>query len=152
MLTILETLQALDHHVQPSSPRYGRLLAWQRPLDPVWHYGIGLSDTHVFDTGLLWCPVERQQAQIVQEGVIFPPRQVISRLRHALMVFRDWDYHLLSWNCEHLARLIVSDQPRCHQSQPLWWLCDLTPEGDHKTAQQALTRYIEFVQGERHRV
>jgi hypothetical protein len=30
---------------------YGRLFNWQNPPDPFWHYGIGLSDTHIFDPG-----------------------------------------------------------------------------------------------------
>ncbi|MGB7440079.1 MAG: hypothetical protein WA919_03350 [Coleofasciculaceae cyanobacterium] len=35
---------------------YGCLLNWQNPPDPFWHYGIGLSDTQIFDTGRGLCP------------------------------------------------------------------------------------------------
>ena len=27
------------------------MLPWQNVLDPFWHYGIGLSDLYIFDTG-----------------------------------------------------------------------------------------------------
>ncbi|TBR58001.1 hypothetical protein BLD44_017710 [Mastigocladus laminosus UU774] len=46
-----KTIEEIDRLTNPSSQRYGRLLNWQNPPDPFWHYGIGLSDMHIFDTG-----------------------------------------------------------------------------------------------------
>ncbi len=140
-------MEAIDHLVDSSSKRYGRLLNWQNPFDPFWHYGIGLSDTHIFDTGQGLCPFERSEADFVLgiEHIVFSPDRTIKRLKHALMVFADWEYTLPGWNCEHLGRLIATDQPRCYQSSPIWWLCNLTPEGDHKTAQQLFNSYLSKI-------
>lgn len=144
---VKKTIEAITHLVDPSSDRYGQLLNWQNPPDPFWHYGIGLSDTHIFDTGQGLCPFERGDARFVVgiDHIAFPPDQTIKRLKHALSVFADWEYTLPGWNCEHLSRLIATNQPRCYQSSPIWWLCDMTPEGDHKTAQQVFHSYLSTV-------
>ncbi len=144
---IEKTIETIDLLVNPSSSRYGKLLNWQNLFDPFWHYGIGLSDTHIFDTGQGLGAFERSAAKFVVgvDQLAFPPDQTIKRLKHALCAFADWNYTLPGWNCEHLARLIATDQPRCYQSSPLWWLCDMTPEGDHKTAQQVFQNYLSRV-------
>ncbi|MEB3356950.1 MAG: hypothetical protein VKK04_09505 [Synechococcales bacterium] len=138
---ITETIDCLT---DLSSNRYGRLLHWQNPPDPFWHYGIGLSNTHIFDTGQGLRPFERSEAKFVLgiNHLAFPPDQTIKRLKHALCVFAGWEYTLPGWNCEHLSRLIATDQPRCYQSRPVWWLCNMTPEGDHKTARQVFNDYL----------
>jgi len=41
-------IASIQQHLNPASQYYGRLLNWQ---DGFWHYGIGLSDTDIFDTG-----------------------------------------------------------------------------------------------------
>jgi hypothetical protein len=46
-----KTIEKIDRLANPLSKRYGQLLNWQNLPDPFWHYGIGLSDTHIFDTG-----------------------------------------------------------------------------------------------------
>ena len=46
-----KTIELIDELTDPSSNRYGKLLNWQNPPDPFWHYGIGLSGIHIFDTG-----------------------------------------------------------------------------------------------------
>ena len=127
-----KTIKEVEHLVDPRSKRYGRLLNWQNPPDPFWHYGIGLSDTHIFDTGQGLCSFEKQDVKLVLgvDSIAFEPPETIERLKQALRVFHNF----ADWNCEHLARLIATNQPRCYQSGFLWWLCNMTPEGDHKTA------------------
>lgn len=144
---VKKTLEAIDYLVNPSSSRHGKLLNWQNPFDPFWHYGIGLSDTHIFDTGKGLCPFERGDAKFVNgiEHLAFLPDQTIKRLKHALSIFSNWEYTLPGWNCEHLGRLIATGQPRCYQSSPIWWLCNMTPEGDHKTAKQIFNNYLSMV-------
>jgi len=144
---VKKTMEEIDHLVDPSSNRYGKLLNWQNPPDPFWHYGIGLSDAHIFDPGQGLCPFERSEANFVLgiDHIAFSPNQTIKRLKHALSVFADWEYTLSGWNCEHLGRLIATDQPRCYQSSPIWWLCNMTPEGDHKIAQQVFHSYLSTV-------
>ncbi|ERN41771.1 hypothetical protein KR51_00016210 [Rubidibacter lacunae KORDI 51-2] len=142
-----EAVKAIDLFANPSSERYGRLLSWQNPPDPFWHYGIGLSDTHIFDTGQGLRVFERENAGLVEgiDDIAFEPERAIARLKHALHVFSEWEYTLTGWNCEHLSRLVATDRPRCYQSSVLWWMCNLTPEGDHKTARQVLLNHLTRV-------
>lgn len=139
-----QAIESIEQLINPSSERFGRLLNWQNPFDPFWHYGIGLSDRHIFDTGQGLCAFAREDAKFVigVEDIAFEPTQTIERLKYALHVFSDWDYTLTGWNCEHLSRLIATDQPRCYQSSPLWWLCNMSPQGDHKTAHQIFQDYL----------
>lgn len=141
---IEQTIEAIDSLIEPASQRFGRLLNWQNPPDPFWHYGIGLSDTHIFDTGQGLCAFERGDAKLVVgiDDIAFEPKRTIERLKYALYIFSEWDYTLTGWNCEHLGRLIATDQPRCYQSRFLWWMCNLSSAGDHKTAQQIFQDYL----------
>jgi hypothetical protein len=144
---IEKTIEDIEHLADPLSKRYGRLLNWQNPSDPFWHYGIGISDIYIFDTGRGLCLFERKEAKLVLgiDQIAFPPKQTIERLKQALHVFATWEYNFIGWNCEHLGRLIATDQPRCYQSNLIWWLCNMTPEGDHKTAHQVFRNYLENV-------
>lgn len=137
-------IKEIEYLSEPSSKRYGYLLNWQNPSDPFWHYGIGLSDTYIFDTGHRLCPFKKENAKFIFgiEDIAFEPKQTIERLKHALRVFAHWEYTIPGWNCEHLGRLIATDQAKCYQSQPIWWLCNLTPNGEHKTACQVLRSYL----------
>ncbi|AMA07837.1 hypothetical protein [Picosynechococcus sp. PCC 73109] len=138
-----EIITSIDQLIQPKDQRYGRLLNWQNPGDPFWHYGIGLSNTHIFDTGKSWIGFRNENAKLVIgcEDIHLDPSEVMQRLRKAICVFADWEYNFVGWNCEHLARLITTDQARSYQSQPIWFLCNLTGKGDHKTAKQVFDNY-----------
>lgn len=121
------------------------LLNWRNPPDPFWHYGIGLSDSEIFDTGQGLSVFKREEAKLVIgiKDIAFSPDQVIRRLKHALIVFKDWEYNYLGWNCEHLARLVSTGRPRCYQSKGIWMLCNMTPDGDHKSAREVFESYLE---------
>ncbi|MGQ4647562.1 hypothetical protein [Lyngbya aestuarii] len=140
-------IDEINRFIDPSSRRYGRLLNWQNPFDPFWHYGIGLSNRHIFDTGRGLRSFERENAKFVVgiDHITFEPNQTIERLKYALSVFCSWEYTIPGWNCEHLARLIATDEPRCYQSQPIWFLCNLTPSGEHKNARQVFRNYLASV-------
>ncbi|MCG9889567.1 MAG: pentapeptide repeat-containing protein [Thermosynechococcaceae cyanobacterium MS004] len=140
----LDKVKEIYNYLDPNSQRYGRLLNWQNSSDPFWHYGIGLSDLYIFDTGRGLQSFERQDAKFVEgiESIAFSPQQTVERLTYACHVFGSWSYSTLGWNCEHLARLIATDEARCYQSQFLWWLSDLTPNGEHKTARQIFREYL----------
>ncbi len=144
---INQSVMAIARWSDPTSQRYGRLLNWQNSPDPFWHYGIGLSDTHIFDTGQGLQAFKRRHANAVLgiDDIAFTPEQTIQRLQHAIRVFGEWDYTFTGWNCEHLGRLVATDQPRCYQSQFLWFACDMTPQGDHKTAHKVLRDHLENV-------
>jgi hypothetical protein len=129
-----DKVKALKDFLNPKSKRYGSLLNWQNPSDPFWHYGIGLSDRYIFDTGKGLQLFEKKDAKVVEgiEGIVFSPQQTIERLIHACTVFEDWTYSGLGWNCE----------PKSYQCQWTWWLSDLMPNGEHKTARQVFREYL----------
>lgn len=126
------------------SKRCGRLLNWQNPNDPFWHYGIGISDLHVFDTGRGLRVFERANCLRVAgvDGIHYTPKITIGRLMHALEAFKGWHYSLLGWNCEHMARLIATNKPRCYQSKLVWWLAGLDANGDHKIAKKVFEKHL----------
>jgi uncharacterized protein YjbI with pentapeptide repeats len=145
--SIWSKIEEIDKLSDRNSQRYGRLLNWQNSPDPFWHYGIGLSDTHIFDTGAGLRPFERYDAKAVMgiEQIAFAPEQTIERLKQALCVFENWDYSFLGWNCEHFGRLIATDEPKCYQSSILWWLSGQTPDGQHKTAHSILRAHFDKI-------
>jgi hypothetical protein len=140
-------ISEIDRLSDASSKRYGRLYNWRNHPDPFWHYGIGLSNFHMFDTGQGLRPFKKEDARPVIgiDHIAFSPEKTIKRLRHSLTVFAGWKYNFLGWNCEHFARLIATDRPRCYQSASLWLLCDMTSEGDHKTARRILAEHLAAV-------
>ena len=139
-------LQYIDVCVDLGSNRCGRLLNWQNPGDPFWHYGIGISDKHVFDTGRGLRVFERSSCRNVigVDSIHYPPIITIGRLKHAIDVFGGWRYSLIGWNCEHLARLIATNRPRCYQSKMVWWLAGLDAKGDHKIAKRVLENHLRM--------
>ena len=128
----------------PESRRYGRLLNWTDGL--VWHYGIGLTDLLIFDTGKGMQVFRHRLPPKHVLGVDdshFNPEQTVERLIHAIQVFRQWDYGLLGWNCEHFARLVATDDPVSYEvlKQP-WPIPALNHEGRHPTARRELRAHL----------
>jgi len=108
--------RVLEVDTDLSSPFFGRLLNWSHGWSElsIWHYGIGLSSDTIFDTGRGLCvfkPDFEPKFVIGVEEVHFSPTKTVQRLLHALDVFKDWQYGLLGWNCEHLARLVATGDP-----------------------------------------
>lgn len=135
---------SIDAAADQASSRYGRLLNWQNRPDPFWHYGIGLSDSSIFDTGQGLRVFHREESNFVigVDHIAYSPDQVIKRLKHAVAVFHGWNYNYLGWNCEHLARLVATGRPRCYQSKAIWMLCNMTSKGDHKSALKTFNSYL----------
>ena len=79
---IEQTIEEIDRMVNSSSERYGRLLNWQNPPDPFWHYGIGLSDTHIFDTGQGYAHLRelKQNLFLALTTLLFRPIEPLSGL------------------------------------------------------------------------
>lgn len=117
---INERITRIHAHADPKSARYGRLVNWKDPFwkDLVWHYGIGLSDTHIFDTGQELCCFgsSHHGAKHVLgvNDLHYAPGAVVERLCWALQVFGGWDYGFLGWNCEHLARLVATGEAKSY--------------------------------------
>ena len=139
-------LQDIRNHVDPTSKYYGRLLEWKdADYFGVLHYGIGLSDNKICSGGHYvtfdrkWNP----DARIINEDISFEPYVVINRLYAAIEAFKDWDYSVFGWNCEHVARLLAYNDPKCYQTIPVFFLCNQTRWGQHKTAKEYFQRYLE---------
>ncbi len=142
-------LEQIELHSDPTSSRYGCLLHWFGSPGLAWHYGIGLSDTHFFNTG----PQDWRILPAADRGIhpvpgipTQDPAIVMGRLRHSLVLFESWPYDLLAWNCEHLARLVVIGDPICEQisrfpilGSLLSWACQ---GGRHPTAGSELDRWL----------
>ena len=141
---IEERIASIREHCEPLSQSYGRLLNWTGGI--VWHYGIGLSDTHIFDTGADLCVFRfdfSPKGVVGVDDALFSPAQTIERLIHALRAFGHWDYGLLGWNCEHLARLVATDDPISYEVlKAPWPIPWLNHNGQHPTARHELSERI----------
>ncbi|MBD2104941.1 hypothetical protein [Leptolyngbya sp. FACHB-261] len=139
---IEERIRDIKRHVNRDSEFYGKLLNWH---DFVWHYGIGLSDDLIFDTGQGMQTFESRtvNANFVLgiDQIAFNPGETIERLTHALRCFGSWDYGLLGWNCEHFARLIATDVAISYEVQKTLFAW-LNHGGYHPTAQQDFRAYL----------
>ncbi|MFM8294107.1 MAG: hypothetical protein ACKN9E_06120 [Microcystaceae cyanobacterium] len=136
---VLEIYQVME----TKSQRFGRLLNWYEGMS--WHYGIGLNDTLIFDTAsnniFEKNPSEVFEVPDVQK---FTPQETIERLCYALVCFREWHYGLLGWNCEHIARLVASDQAVSYEVKKcLFPIPQMNHDGWHPEAQRTLQEFIE---------
>lgn len=109
-------IHELVSRIDKSSQFYGKLVNWSHGWQElnIWHYGIGLSDDAIFDTGRgmqIFTPNFTPKIVLGVVDIHFPTDQTIDRLVLAQELFSDWDYGLLGWNCEHLARLVATDDP-----------------------------------------
>ena len=140
-------IESIRNHCDPNSHFYGKLMNWTDGM--VWHYGIGLSDTYIFDTGekLRAFPFVRVPKLVIGvDEALFSPAQTIERLIHALRVFSRWGYGLLGWNCEHLARLVATDDPISFEVRKAPWpIPSLNHDGYHPTAKEELRSHLRKV-------
>ena len=131
--------------VDPDSRFYGALLNWKGD-DGLWHYGIGLSDRYIFNTGKGLKPFRKKhvKARFVRKASTYPPDKVIQRLVYAVECFKHWDYGLLGWNCEHLARLIATNKAISYEvkNQP-WPIPQLNHKGRHPKAKKKFKAYLK---------
>ena len=137
-------LNAINNSVNVKSKRYGKLLNWQG--GPIWHYGIGLSDDKIFDTGQNLEVFSKTDAKYVlgMEHLEFNRDQTIERLKHALECFKDWNYSVFGWNCEHLARLVTTNDPISYGVKciPFSDMFANLKDGRHKTALQVFNEFL----------
>ena len=136
---IIEIHQVMDM----KSLFYGRLVNWYEGAS--WHYGIGLQDNLIFDTGG-FSIFTRNSSEffLVPDVQKFSPNQTIERLCYALVCFKDWDYGLLGWNCEHIARLVASDSAVSYEIKKLSFpIPQLNHDGWHPDARDILKSFID---------
>ncbi len=136
---ILEIYQVID----TKSQRFGRLVNWFEGMS--WHYGISLNHTLIFDTaGNNIFEKNPSEFFVVPKVQKFTPQETIERLCSALICFREWHYGLLGWNCEHIARLVASDQPISYEVKKCPFpIPHLNHDGWHPEAQRIFQEFIQ---------
>jgi len=136
---VLEIYQVMD----TKSQRFGRLLNWHEGMS--WHYGIGLSDTLIFDpVGKTIFEKNPSKAFDVPDVQKFTPQETIERLCYALVCFRKWHYSSTGWNDEHIARLVASDKAVSYEVKKcLFPIPQMNHDGWHPEAQRILQEFIE---------
>jgi hypothetical protein len=141
--TVKERILEIYRAVDTNSKYYGRLVNWHQ--NGVWHYGIGVNNILILDTGAFALFNKSDlDVRLVPNVQKFSPAETIDRLCTAMMCFRDWDYGLLGWNCEHLARLVASDEAISYEVKKLPFpLPQLNHDGWHPQASKLLKEYRE---------
>ncbi|MBE9174746.1 hypothetical protein IQ225_04485 [Synechocystis salina LEGE 06155] len=135
---IIQIYQCIDTR----SECFGCLVNWQEGIS--WHYGIALTNELIFDTaGFNIFEKVRNSFFIVPGVQEYAPKEVVDRLCYFVMCFRDWDYGILGWNCEHAARLIASNQPVSYEvKKALFPVPQLNHNGWHPEAKTIFATFI----------
>ncbi|CCI38803.1 pentapeptide repeat-containing protein [Microcystis aeruginosa] len=114
----------IEETVNPDSEYYGKLVKWWEQEKELWHYGIGLSNTHFFNIGT----IEAKELQILKRHDIIEQRdldirgnpgiyspfesdEIIERLKYALRWLNDLPENSSKkkLNGKSLAFLIFTD-------------------------------------------
>lgn len=96
-------------------------------FDGFWHYGVALSDTQAIS----WGPCEEAKPYYTGRLRVHPlgsefkdavsvayidKAEIFKNVMASVPAFHHkWNYGLQGWNCEHWARLVVSEQPISYQ-------------------------------------
>lgn len=111
---IKKLINEIKEKTQPESKYYGKLLEWYDGFAN--HYGIGLNDQEILSTGEHIAVILHDNRPIkFCPTLALPPDLVIARLIQSLDCFKDWNYGLLGWNCEHYGRLIATNKAKSYQ-------------------------------------
>ena len=139
---ITERIQHIKDLSDCNSKFYGKLVNWYS--HGAWHYGIGLSNDYTFDLGENLDTFHKgdRQIKLVIKVKQFPPDKTIQRLIHSLSCFKNWNYGLLGWNCEHYSRLVATNEAISYQVKKSL-LAFLNHGGYHPTAVKMLASYLE---------
>jgi acyl carrier protein len=136
---IIKIYQSID----TQSKCFGSLVNWQEGIS--WHYGIALSNDLIFDTAGFNIFEKKRDSFFIVPGVQkYTPQETVDRLCYFVMCFRDWDYGVFGWNCEHAARLIASNQPVSYEvKKAIFPIPQLNHDGWHPEAQAIFATFID---------
>lgn len=139
-------------HWDSSHDRTGQLI---HRFDGFWHYGVALCNT----VGLSWGPCEPGKSYALGQLVVHSltdfsdAKWVKTYLRKDLVLenliasvdafHHKWNYGFQGWNCEHWARLVTTNSPKCYQTQnAVLGLFDVFGgSGTHPTAKKYLESF-----------
>ena len=104
---------------------FGDLVDYQSPnagllihhWDGIWHFHITISETHAFGFGengfaIYTIPPNSQQVTKIK---LLTKQEVLDRCLIAYQLFKEWQFGLLGWNCEHFARLVATGEAVSYQ-------------------------------------
>jgi uncharacterized protein YjbI with pentapeptide repeats len=111
-----QQIKAIENAIeeQQNSKYYGRLVKWDYDEESKrWTYGIGLTDKKVFSTGRILKVIEPSTSKFIVNlyRQKFNQDSIIERLKYALIYMQQLgrQYNENTWNDEHLARLITTN-------------------------------------------
>ncbi|WP_228019771.1 serine/threonine-protein kinase [Sphaerospermopsis sp. LEGE 08334] len=113
-----QMIREFNNHVDYNSNNAGYLIHHKdHRKDPTLHYHITISDIHAFNFGGNGFAVFRipRKYHIVKSVTLLPRKEVLDRCLIAYQLFKDWDYGILGWNCEHFARLVTTGEAISYQ-------------------------------------
>ena len=153
--TILSATQIIEDkiirefktHVDYKSSKAGLLIHHKESSsDLALHYHITISDTHAFNFGENGFAVFRipTVSYSVESVTLLPKKEVLDRCLIAYELFKNWDYGLLGWNCEHFARLVTTDEAISYQVKESI-LAFLNNNGYHPLAKEMMDKACQTV-------
>jgi serine/threonine protein kinase len=148
--TILSATQIIEDkiihefktHVDYKSSTAGLLIHHKESSsDLALHYHITISDTHAFNFGGNGFAVFRipTVSYSVESVTLLPKKEVLDRCLIAYELFKNWDYGLLGWNCEHFARLVTTGEAISYQVKESI-LAFLNNNGYHPLAKEMMDK------------
>jgi serine/threonine protein kinase len=148
--TILSATQIIEDkiihefktHVDYKSSKAGLLIHHKESSsDLALHYHITISDTHAFNFGGNGFAVFRipTVSYRVESVTLLPKKEVLDRCLIAYELFKNWDYGLLGWNCEHFARLVTTGEAISYQVKESI-LAFLNNNGYHPLAKEMMDK------------
>ncbi|WP_228039222.1 serine/threonine-protein kinase [Dolichospermum sp. LEGE 00240] len=149
-ITILSATQIIEDkiirefktHVDYKSSKAGLLIHHKESSsDLALHYHITISDTHAFNFGGNGFAVFRipTVSYRVESVTLLPKKEVLDRCLIAYELFKNWDYGLLGWNCEHFARLVTTGEAISYQVKESI-LAFLNNNGYHPLAKEMMDK------------
>jgi len=121
----------IEETVNPDSEYYGKLVKWWEQEKELWHYGIGLSNTHFFNIGT----IEAKELQILKRHDI---------IEHDIIEHRNLDIR----GVPGIYSLFESDEIIERLKYSLRWLNDLPENSSKKKINGKALAFLIFTDDE----
>jgi hypothetical protein len=130
-LEIARLIIRIEETVNPDSEYYGKLVKWWEQEKELWHYGIGLSNTHFFNIGT----IEAKELQILKRHDI---------IEHDIIEHRNLDIR----GVPGIYSLFESDEIIERLKYSLRWLNDLPENSSKKKINGKALAFLIFTDDE----
>ncbi|NCR36424.1 MAG: pentapeptide repeat-containing protein [Microcystis aeruginosa S11-01] len=126
----------IEETVNPDSEYYGKLVKWWEQEKELWHYGIGLSNTHFFNIGT----IEAKELQILKRHDIIEH----DIIEHDIIEHRNLDIR----GVPGIYSLFESDEIIERLKYSLRWLNDLPENSSKKKINGKALAFLIFTDDE----